>query len=157
MTNSLSKGIKIKVLYSKNYIQRDLYVLEYKDKYLMVYRSSGLNAGRAGRFLPFEMLAESTRITISGPVPGYIYKEFYFNNTYITHGKHPSKFGSGIAEFLLEIEKFLSDKIPPVIDYNNIKNYAQIIPIAEAINIELTEAIKGLKPYDWKELIKELK
>lgn len=139
----------MEVLYSKNYIQRDLYALEYKNKYILVYRSSGLNAGRAGRFLPFNMLAEPTRATMSGPVPGYIYKDFYFKGRFRTHQKQPQKYAPGIAEFLLEIEDFLSDKVPTEIDYSYITNYAQIMPIAEAINIELNEAIQNLEPFDW--------
>ena len=139
----------MKVLYSKNYIQRDLYVLEHQGKYIMVYRSSGLNPGRTGRFLPFEMLAEPTRATMSGSMPGYIYKEFYYGGRYLSHRKDPQSFKKGIDIFLLEIEDFLSDKIPPEVSYSDIVNYAQIIPIAKAINIELNKAIIGLDPFDW--------
>ena len=141
----------MKVIYSINYIQRDLYVLEYKGKYLMVYRSSGLNAGRAGRFLPFEMLADPPRATMGSEVPGYIYKEFFFNGRYLSHGKHPETFAEGIADFLLDIEDFLEDKRPPEVDYDYIKTYADIKPLAKEINIALDNAIKGLEPYDWKD------
>ena len=142
----------MKILYSINYMQRDLYTIEYKSKYLMVYRSSGLNAGRAGRILPFCMLATPSRPTIRGEVPGYIYKEFYFEGVFRSHTKNPSKFGTNIANFLLDIEEFLKDKLPQQIDYSYIDNYKDLLPVAIRINTELEESIKGLKPFDWSTL-----
>ena len=121
----------------------------------MVYRSSGLNAGRAGRFLPFGMLSAPERATISSATPGYIFKAFFFDHQWRNHRKEPGKFGPGIAEFLLEIEEFLEDKYPDVVNYDYIKTYKDILPIAKAINVELEKAIKGLSPFDWQDLIKE--
>lgn len=145
----------MKILYSINYMLRDLYVIEHQSEYLMVYRSSGLNPGRKGRILPFAMLATPSRPTVRGDTPGYIYKEFYFGNHFISHDKQPSNFGPGIAEFLEILEDFLADKFPPEIDCSHIKTYSDVLPIAKAINIELSNAIKGLQPFDWKNLIKD--
>ena len=132
---------------------RDLYVILHKCKYIMVYRSSGLNAGRAGRILPFEMLAAPTRATISGETPGYIYKEFYFNGRYLNHRKEPYKFGPGIAEFLLELEEYLEDKVTEPVPCDHITSFKEILPIAEEINDELSAAIKGIDPFDWQDLV----
>ena len=118
----------------------------------MVYRSSGLNPGRAGRILPFCMLATPTRPTFSSEVPGYIYKEFYFDGNFISHDKNPSKFGDNISAFLLELEEFLKDEIPQEIDYSYINSYKDLLPVAIRINTELEESIKGLKPFDWSTL-----
>ena len=142
----------MKILYSINYMLRDLYTIEYQSKYLMVYRSSGLNAGRAGRILPFCMLATPSRPTISSEVPGYIYKEFYFDGNFIPHAKNPSKFGSNIANFLLDIEEFLKDKLPQEIDYSYINSYKDLLPVALRINTELEESIEGIAPFDWSTL-----
>jgi len=139
----------MKVIYSKNYIERDLYVIEYKGKYLMVYRSSGLNPGRKGRILPFNMLATPERATFSGEVPGYIYKEFYYSNFFINHMKDPAHYNRNIEDFLLELEAFLQDKIPPQINYDYIKTYKDVMQVAIAINKDLKEAISTLEPYDW--------
>ena len=101
----------MEILYKKNYMMRDLYVIKHEGKYLMVYRSSGLNEGRAGRILPFEMLAAPQRATISAETPGYIFKEFFFDGMYRNHRKEPHKFGLGITEFLIELEGYLEDKV----------------------------------------------
>ena len=132
---------------------RDLYVILYKDKYLMVYRSSGLNAGRKGRILPFEMLAEPERATISAETPGYIFKEFFFDGRFVNHRKEPYKFGPGIAEFLLELEEYLEDKDTEFVPYEHIESYKELLPIAHEINIELNKAIDGIQPFDWKDVI----
>lgn len=142
----------MKVIYSTNYVLRDLYVLLYKGKYLMVYRSSGLNEGRAGRFLPFDMLGDPPRATMSSVTPGYIYKEFYFDGRFINHRKEPHRLSPAIGPFLLEIEEFLADKIPPEVPHKHIKSYKDLLTIARPINVELNKAIGDLKPFDWVDL-----
>jgi len=134
---------------------RDLYVIEHQDKYLMVYRSSGLNPGRAGRILPFGFLAVPEQATFSGPTPGYIFKEFFFGGRFLSHSKEPSKFGLGIAEFLLELEEFLEGHPTEEVPFEHLKLLTDLLPIADAINKEMTEVIGTLEPYDWQDLIKE--
>lgn len=142
----------MEVLYSRNYIERDLYVLEYQGKYLMVYRSSGLNAGRKGRFLPFCFLSEASRPTIGSEVPGYIYKEFYFGGKFISHSKNPQRMGQNIGPFLEKIEEDLKNNFPEKVPYGHIKTYKDLRPVAIEINTELREAIEGLEPLDWSTL-----
>ncbi len=142
----------MKLLYKKNYVQRDLYVIKYKGKYLMVYRSSGLNPGRAGRILPFNMLAAPLRATIGSPVPGYIYKEFFFDNAFCKHYKTPENFGKGISECLIELEDFLTNHPTELVLYDHLETSKDFLPVAKEINIELLKAIKDLEPFDWKDL-----
>lgn len=151
---NLNKGNYVKLLYKKNYILRDLYVILHEDKYLMVYRSSGLNPGRAGRILPFEMLAAPARATIGGDTPGLIYKEFYFNGRYTSHRKKPHQFGPGIAEFLLELEEYLEDKVTEPVPFEHIESYKELLPTVIEINDELSAAIKGIDPFDWQDVVK---
>jgi hypothetical protein len=139
----------MKLLYSKNYVERDLYVIEYKNKYLMVYASSGLNPGRKGRILPFAMLANPPRATLSDEVPGYIYKKVYFDSKWVNHRKDPRSLGEFIPAFLLKLEDFVSNHTPVEEDYSYIESYADMRPLVESISIELKSAIKGLKPFDW--------
>ena len=137
------------LLYSRNYIERDLYIIGYKDKYLQVYASSGMNPGRKGRILPFGGLAAPERATLSGENPGYIYKEVYFSGQWINHRKAPHTLALGIEQFLLDIEAFVSDKSPTFEPYDDIKSYKDLLPLAHEINSELEAAIGGLEPFDW--------
>jgi len=139
----------MRIIYSKNYFQRDLYVLEYQNQFLMVYRGSGLNGGRVGKFLPFSFLATPSRATFNAPTPGYIYKEFFFEGHFQYHAKYPEKFGDGIEELLLKIEQELKNDSPDVVDYSHVEKYSQLTPIAAKINAEMLLAIETLKPFDW--------
>ena len=142
----------MEVIYSKSYIERGLYILEYKGKYLMVYASSGMNPGRKGRILPFAFLADPPRATLRSEVPGYIYKEFYIQGKWTTHDKNPYRFTPFIEPFLEKLEAFLEDKKPPVIDCSHITSHSQIRPIAQDINKEMHSAIGDLEPFDWIDL-----
>lgn len=140
------------VLYAKSYFERELYIIEHENRYLPVYVSSGLNLGRKGRVLPFSSLAVPNRATLSGPIPGYIYKEFYFNKMWVNHGKDPQTFGKGIADFLLELEEYLLKCKPEFENYDHITSYKQIMPIARQCQNDMNKIIQSLEPFDWADL-----
>ena len=142
----------MQVLYKTSYIERNLYVVEHEGKYLMVYASSGMNPGRKGRILPFNMLKDSASQGFSDDTPGYIFKEFFFEGMWTNHQKRPGHFKPGIAEFLVQLEEFLADHIPEHKPYDHIVTYGDIIPVAADINKELETAIGDLKPYDWNDI-----
>jgi hypothetical protein len=140
----------MKVLYKINYVQRDLYVIEYKNKYLLVYRSSGLNPGRKGRILPFSFLAQPKRPQMYA-IPGYIYKEFFYDNSWMNHGKDLSQFGKPCVAFTETLEEFLKDHPTTPTNFDMANARAFIREVA-TINNSIKEAIKDLEPFDWADL-----
>jgi hypothetical protein len=143
----------MKVVYSKNYVERDLYIIKYKNKYLMVYRSSGLNPGRKGRILPFNFLAENTNYFAIQSL-GYIYKEFFYDGQFIPHSKNLEKFGKECTDFLLKLEDYLKDYPTERITYDMVDT-SLFAKLVKKINKEIKDSINVLEPFDWKELEKE--
>lgn len=139
----------IQVLYAKSYMDRELYTLLIDGKYTYVYASSGMNPGRKGRIIPFALLATPERATLSGETPGYIYKECYFNGQWVNHRKEPHKLKPEIGELLSEIEQLVANHKPEYEPYDEIKTYADLLPIAKVINIELQAPVQDLILFDW--------
>lgn len=139
--------MKFKILYQREYFERELYLLEINGKYTKVYKSSGLNNGEKGRIIPFTTLMDhEPRFSEirDGIVIGYIWKEYFYNGYYKVHSK---KFSEITNTFLKKIEKKL-ENINLEKNNDDIKN---IMTIAKKINIEMTELTNGKKIFDWYE------
>ena len=128
------KQFKIEVVYSIEYFQRDLFLIKINNKLTTVYRSSGLNPGREGRFLPFLFLNIEIR-GFSSYQLGYIFKEFYFDNRIIPHYKQPQNLNDKITDLLIHIENELSDIRPE----NSNFSMDDIKEIAVSINKDIEE------------------
>jgi len=135
------------VLYAINYVKRNLYVLKYKGKYMQVYVSSGLNAGRKGRVLPFGGL--NTKSSYGSPTLGYIYKEFFFNGFWSSHKKTPQDFHKNITPFLLELEDYLLCHKPPYAAYDEPLTFRILKELATTANEDMQKAIGSLEPFDF--------
>lgn len=134
------------ILFKQKYYERDLFVLKKEDKFLMVYRSSGLSgSGHKNKIIPFMFL--NGRITISNPVLGFINKDYYFNGKVISHEK---KLENKIILFLNEIETFLEKEIlEDDIFEPGPSQHGELFAYVEYINKNLLDSIKNLKPFDY--------
>lgn len=145
--------MKFRVLYSKNYIERDVFTILIDEKYFTnVYRSSGLNGGRKGRILPYSVLKSdrpSLGEMMSGISYGYIYKKFLFEGRWFEHRKHPEEFNMDIANFLYDIEMFLEDVQPEFVPYDHIERHEDLLPWVKEINEGMKEVSKNYAPFDW--------
>lgn len=134
------------ILFKQRYYERDLFVLKKEDKFLMVYRSSGLSgSGHKNKIIPFMFL--NGRITISNPVLGFINKDYYFNGKVISHEK---QFENKTILFLNEIETFLEKEIlEDDIFEPGPSQHGELFAYVEYINKNLLGSIKNLKPFDY--------
>ncbi len=135
-----------KILFKQRYYERDLFVLKKEDKFLMVYRSSGLSgSGHKNKIIPFMFL--NGRITISNPVLGFINKDYYFNGKVISHEK---QLENKTILFLNEIETFLEKEIlEDDIFEPGPSQHGELFAYVEYINKNLLGSIKNLKPFDY--------
>lgn len=152
---NIIENFNIKVLYSKEYFERDLFVLQINDKTTNVYRSSGLNAGRKGRFLPFSKLFDRMprfSEAIRGINVGWISKDFFYNGVFTKHYKNMNSFGDDVVYLLNKIEELLKDEKPENSNYTveDLKNPLKMIEITTNINKEMEEVKEDLKEFDWK-------
>jgi hypothetical protein len=142
--------MNFKIVYKKYYFERELFVLEIDKKYLLIYKGSGLNGGKKGRILPFNFL-QSRRPRFSearsGVCAGYIFKEIFFNGSYIEHHKKIDDFGLGITSFLSNLETKLSSIIVKEED----QNIDDILEIAQKINDDIFDIVQN-NIFDWNEL-----
>ena len=98
----------MKVLFAQEYIERVLFVLEHKGKYITVYRSSGLSGtGHTGQILPFSGLQTKTYLFNITPI-GYIYKEMFYKGCWTNHRKDLSNYPE-VADKMQYLQSFLSD------------------------------------------------
>lgn len=134
------------ILFKQRYYERDLFVLKKEDKFLMVYRSSGLSgSGHKNKIIPFMFL--NGRITISNPVLGFINKDYYFNGKVISHEK---QLENKTILFLNEIETFLEKEIlEDDIFEPGPSQHGELFAYVEYINKNLLGSIKNLKPFDY--------
>lgn len=134
------------ILFKQRYYERDLFVLKKEDKFLMVYRSSGLSgSGHKNKIIPFFFL--NGRITISNPILGFINKDYYFNGKIINHEK---KLENKIILFLNTIENFLEKEIlEDDIFEPGPSQQGELFAYVEYINKNLLNSIKNLKPFDY--------
>ena len=96
----------MKIIYSKRYVKRDIFLIEYQGKVLMVYRSSGLSGtGHGGELLPFFYLEEKNRINVT---IGYIYKEMVYKEKLMNHRKELYAYPK-VLELMNEIKDFVKD------------------------------------------------
>ena len=141
--------IKYEVVFSMYYFKRELLILKIssklfdKDRYTMVYKGSGLNGGDIGAILPFASL--NTRKSISGPIVGYIYKEFYYNKNIISHRKNMKQFGKGVNVFIdrltSELESYKLERIE--------QEMFNIVEIANEFKLEEENFINNDNRFDW--------
>ena len=143
---------KIKVLYTKPYYGRVLYVLDIDGEFAYVYKSSGLSGtGHKGSILPFTGL--SSRETFSVPY-GYIFKDLVYKDRYTTHYKSLS-FDPVLQVFFFDLEDFLKDEIKDVTLEHNKEEFKYYV--AECI-AEMQVITKSMIPFDFACLnIKETK
>jgi len=152
--------INYKVIFSMYYFERTLFLLEFsgelldKKRYAMVYRSSGLNKGRKGRFIPFHYLLDGyprlfiqNRMSVLGNVPGYINKSFYYKGKLQYHHKNVETFGNNIKKFMIQIEKDL-DNINYDVDYEEY-NVKKVLAKATVFNNKVDEFLNEYNILDW--------
>lgn len=96
----------MKIIYSKRYVKRDIFLIEYQGKALMVYRSSGLSrTGHGGEILPFFYLEEKNKINVT---LGYIYKKMIYKEKLINHRKNLYDYPK-VLDLMNEIKDFVKD------------------------------------------------
>lgn len=153
--------MNIKVLYAVGYFDRTLFSLEIDGEVTRVYRGSGLNGGRVGKILPYSMLmSRIPRLSeaMEGTIPGYIFKEFFYDGGYIFHGKNMSQYM--LDEFCDYLEEQLKDYTKEdgyyTEDYNTEEEWENILFISKKINKEMDEVEKGKQIFDWLKSFKNL-
>ena len=135
----------LKVLYSKHYIKRDLFIIKVDTKVVMVYRSSGLSGtGHGGDIIPFMYLNDRYSMGIS---PGYIYKYMWYNNKECTHKK---SFCGGIKLFLDNIGELVKDIHPE--PHKEITTVDELLDLAKEINTELRSIIVQNELFDFEDV-----
>lgn len=139
----------MKLLYSSEYFERALFVLEYKEKILMVYRSSGQSGtGHGGQILPFIFLND--RLTLRTPI-GYIWKEMLYDGKYITHHKNLKNYNL-LEEKMLMISAFVSDIIPVPKEMKRLfGNDGDLQLFVNSINSDMRLAMNGMDFFDLSE------
>jgi hypothetical protein len=149
----------MKVLWSKEYFGRDLFVLEIEGKVTQVYRSSGMNGGRKGSIIPFwELFDRPPRFNevLRGIRPGWISKEFLYGESVVNHYKELFVFGESVERMLLEMEDYLKEVSVPVseelINQDILLDTEGMILLCQDINEEMKTAKNGMEEMDWKEL-----
>lgn len=132
-------GVPIEIVYQTEYFMRELFLLKIKNKYLMVYKSSGLNGSEPGTVLPFLYLKDDTSQRFSevmaGISTGYIYKEMLYNGQLKQHYK---KFDD---EKLIQFLNHLTIELSKVIVPKNNYDIYDIEKVAKKINSEMKEII----------------
>lgn len=102
----------MQVLLAQEYIHRVLFVLEHNGQYINVYRSSGLSGtGHAGQILPFSSLALPSYESYRRSNVGYIYKEMFYKDRWINHGKDLLSYPN-VYKKMLYLHDFLEDINP---------------------------------------------
>lgn len=139
---------KVTVLYAREYIGRVIYVLEYKGQYIMTYLSSGFSGtGHKGELLPFNFLSEQHKLSV---VAGYLFKEMFYNNTFINHMKRLERYPE-VNAFLIDIRNSL---IKLNVEEENFKitSIEAMCEHATTINSEMKTAIGDRTPFDLQNL-----
>lgn len=136
-----------KIIYSKEYVGRIIFIIKYKEKYTFVYKSSGFsNTGHTNEIIPFMFL--NTRKSIRGPIVGYIFKEYYYNDKYKSHYK---TFIDNEKIFLDTIKELVADyKVTQTIEeIDNFIETKEFTNLVNKINLELKKYfnIKTLLDY----------
>lgn len=140
----------MKVLYKKEYMERIIYAIEINEKLTFVYKSSGLSGtGHGGNILPFMYLNSENRF--SGPILGYIWKEFRYENNYFSHRKKMDKF-EGVQEKLDTIKKFLiaQDEFTADVESPEIENTEEFRAYINEINAKLKIFEEQFEWFDYK-------
>lgn len=140
----------IKVLYSTHYYGRDIFLLDINGFWTTVYRSSGLSGtGHGGNIIPFLWL--NTRESIRTPV-GYIFKEFAFNQKFITHDKSFYEYGK-VEDFLEHLKNnVLNSYTLEQFDFSTAPSKDEITNRAIEINNEIKQLIQNKTIFDWNTL-----
>lgn len=149
----------MKLLYSQEYIERHLFVLEHEGKYIMVYRSSGLSGtGHGGKLLPFSGVDGEGRGLRS--TPGYIYKEMFWNGGFNWHHKEIGDY-ENVSENMEIIDEFLNGFVPEKEEINyesffsdeETVNYKGLLEYFSSVSNKLNSIISGMEPYDLQKLL----
>lgn len=141
------------ILFKNKYCHRDIFILKKENKYLMVYRSSGLSGtGHKNQIIPFNFL--NSRLTIAVPIIGYFFKEYFYQGKFRSHSK---EFNKDISDFLNEIKLFLENEVLEEDSIEKlIKNDGEELEYVNFLNKEMFESFKGLEPFDYS-LIEKVK
>jgi hypothetical protein len=137
----------MKILYKKYYLRRTLFVLEHKDKIIMVYRSSGLSGtGHKDKILPFMFI--NANFNSFREAPGYIYKEMLYDGEYISHHKKIDSF-DGLEDKMNYLSEFLKDENEP--DLYEPENIESMRAFIKNVSDELHQVCLDKKFYDLSE------
>lgn len=133
--------MKFEIVYQTEYFMRELFLLKIKNKYLMVYKSSGLNGSVPGTIYPFLYLKDDSTQrfseVVAGISAGYIYKEMLYNGQLKEHYK---KFKD---ETLIEFLDYLTVELAGVIVPKSNFKIDNIVEVAKKINSEMREIMGG--------------
>lgn len=133
----------MEVLYSAQYIGRDMFLIEHKDKVIKCYRSSGLSGtGHGGLILPYSGLNTGEHLYTT---PGYIFKEMYYGGKWVNHRKEPQRF-NGVSKILEEITELVKDVKPE--DDLEITNVKDLLELALKIEADMKEIIGDKEFFD---------
>ena len=134
----------MKILYKAHYIGRDIFIIEKDNKFVKVYRSSGLSGtGHSGQILPFSGLNDS--INDFRCTPGYIYKEMFYFSRWVHHRKEIYKYPE-VEVFMKEIQEFVKDIHPR--KHKEVKTVNDILKIAKRINKAMDKTIQDRELLD---------
>lgn len=133
----------MKLLFAQEYVERDLFIIEHKGKFISVYRSSGLNGTcDVGEIIPFMGLNE--RPSIYAPL-GLLLKTMLYDGLWIPHDKNMSKYG--LHHKMEQLKEFLKTVHPPKeFDFDDkTMDFKQFVI---KTNNAMLEARGKLKPFD---------
>jgi hypothetical protein len=138
----------MKILYTKQYIGRILFLIEKDEKIIMCYRSSGLSGtGQGGEILPFAFLNE--KMTLS-TVLGYLWKEMFYDGSFISHKKYLSRYPHA-EEIMREIKELTRDiEAEDFKNFNDeLSNMDKFKKFVKSINQEMKDIIGDREFYDF--------
>ena len=133
----------MKIQYQRHYYQRDIFIIEEDNKYILVYRSSGNSGtGHSGDIIPFSGLNSEKRdwkVT-----PGYLFKEYWNGYKWVQHRKD---FDGKQKEFLNRIKDFVKDVFPDKTDESEDETRSGIYKFADMVNKEIQKCLKDKELY----------
>ena len=143
----------MKVLYSREYLGRVLYVIEDDNKVFCAYRSSGLSGtGHKDSIIPFMYL----NIRDPWQSPGYINKLIYFGARYIKHQKDFTR-QPKIKKYLETVQELTKDLTVDTLPNTEVECVKDILDLAKEINTEIRTIIMNREEFDFIEVEEEIK
>lgn len=145
------QDIEYEIIHAANYFERTLFLLKMEDRFLMVYKGSGLNGGAIGRVLPFHYLFDRLpRLgeAREGIVSGYIFKKFYFNRHIISHRKNinAEDFGEGVTLFCDRLTKELANF---KVKNTQPQDIEDVLTYAKSFNKIVDSFMDNTNRFDW--------